>query len=107
MKTADDILMPHSPEVLAAMVQKMISVFESEFPGLLERTREWMQTEEFETSAICCIHHYRFEAPFFMLSRMSGGNYCSLVTDERLDIFNAMAAYLWKQAVKRIKAALI
>lgn len=45
MSLADSILLPHTPEVLAAKRQKRIYDFEEMYPGLIEKTKAWLNEE--------------------------------------------------------------
>lgn len=47
MSLSDDILMPHPPEVFAAKIQKRLAEVEKVFPGLIEKTRRWMNGPDF------------------------------------------------------------
>lgn len=47
MPYADDILQPHPPEVLIAKKEKFLAEFEEVFPGVIQKTREWMKAQLF------------------------------------------------------------
>lgn len=48
MPYADDILMPHPPEVVAAMLQKKLAEVEKVFPGLVDKVRAYPKSDDFK-----------------------------------------------------------
>lgn len=111
MINADDILTPHPPEVVAARKVKKMARFEEFFPGLLQKTKEWMETEEFreryENTTFCTTGPFMF-APVSMehkMKEMSGKGRSSMsqFTKEQTHMICDEAIILWNEGKRALR----
>lgn len=98
---ADDILTPHSPEVVAAIIQKRLDEFDAMCPGIIQKTKEWMIAEEFG-----CLRGprkvYCTYAPLIVINKIVGftGIMEWFIGTEEDDMLVDVANLLWRDYVK-------
>lgn len=96
---ADDILQPPTVEEIVLRLQKMLAAFECAYPGIIQKTREWVQTEEFFLMFHCRLStpSVPLFAPISMKVHMLGFLNKVKIGADIHDAFEGMALLLWKE----------
>lgn len=112
MSIADDILIPHTSEVLLMLRKKRFDRFEYFFPGLLENVMQWLVSDEFEKQALdyCYVIRGfawpRCYAPSFVLqniTKMFAGTCYVQLTDVQDIVLHSMCDTLWLETMHTLR----
>lgn len=102
MLNADNILTPHSPEVFAELNAKRRARFEENFPGLLQKVREWIKSGDFKKRyaninfSHCGSSWFAPASMEFEMREMSG-KHASEFTVKQSNIIAREAVILWNE----------